>query len=111
MIKSINRYSFKVGYFVLLRLYRGFKVPGISGNLKIAQQYADPFKVLEKVGRLVYRLELPSSMNGIHPVISVAHLEPAPDPTQDPFQREFAQQIVLDSIPVPSSVHGTASGI
>lgn len=50
---------FKVGDFVLLRLHRGFNVPGIVGNTKLAQQYAGPFKALEKIGRLAYRLDPP----------------------------------------------------
>ncbi|KAI0996230.1 hypothetical protein K3495_g11949, partial [Podosphaera aphanis] len=90
---------FKVGDFVLLRLHRGFNVPGIAGNTKLAQQYAGPFKVLEKIGKLAYRLDLPPSLGSIHPVISVAHLEPAPNPADDPYNRSFAQGITLDAIP------------
>ena len=45
-----------------------------------------PFKVLKRVGRLAYQLELPANMR-IHDVISIAHLEPATDPAEDPYQR------------------------
>jgi uncharacterized protein (DUF2344 family) len=36
--------------------------------------------LVERIGRLAYRLDLPSSwtQKGIHPVISIAHLEPVP---------------------------------
>ncbi|KAI0996570.1 hypothetical protein K3495_g11614 [Podosphaera aphanis] len=67
---------FKPGDFVALRLHRGFNVPGLAGrNIKIEQQFAGPFRVLERMGRSTYRIDLPPSMRRIHPVISVVHLE------------------------------------
>jgi hypothetical protein len=52
---------FKPGDFVSLRLHRGYNVPGLKDrNVKIEQQFAGPFKVLERVGRLAYRIQLPS---------------------------------------------------
>ena len=78
---------FAPGQFVLLRLHRGYMIPGLKDrNKKIEQQFAGPFKVLERVGRLAYRIELPPSMK-IHPVISIAQLEKAPDFAKDPFNR------------------------
>ena len=37
------------------------------------------FKVLSKVSKLAYKLDLPPHIK-IHPVVSVIHLEPAPRP-------------------------------
>ena len=68
--------SFKPGDKVMLRLHRGYKVPG-QENRKFSHQREGPFKVLERVGSLAYRLELPPVYR-IHPVISVAHLEKLP---------------------------------
>ena len=76
---------FKVGDLVNLRLHRGFTIPGIL-HKKINQQFVGPFKVLQRVGKLAYKLELPPNMR-IHPVISVAHLEPATVPADDPWLR------------------------
>ena len=73
-----------VGAQVFLRLHHGYELPGIT-NKKLHQQRAGPFKVLEKVGSLAYRLELPPVMQ-IHPVISIAQLEPVPAAT-DPYSR------------------------
>ena len=39
------------------------------------------------MGKLAYELEIPKSW-GIHPVISVAHLEPATTQKNDPFHEE-----------------------
>ncbi|KAI2730630.1 hypothetical protein CBS147332_2482 [Penicillium roqueforti] len=44
---------------------------------KLAQRFVGRFKVLERVGRLAYKLELPEDW-AIHPVISVEYLEPDP---------------------------------
>lgn len=91
---------FNVGDYVSLRLHRGFNVPGLAGrNKKIEQQFAGPFRVLERVGKLAYRIDLPPSMNRIHPVISVAHLEPAPHPLEDPYNRPFSQTNIETLIP------------
>ena len=73
----------KEGSYAYLKLHHGYKIPGLT-NRKLSQQRAGPFKVLQKVGSLAYRLELPPTMR-IHPVISVAQLEPCPQ--GDPYDR------------------------
>jgi hypothetical protein len=90
---------FTPSQYVILRLYHGYNVPGLKGhNVKIEQQFAGPFKVLECIGRLVYCLQLPLSMK-IHPVISIAHLEPVLTPHKDPFKYPFSQTILEDPQP------------
>jgi hypothetical protein len=76
--------QFKPGDMVFLRLHQGYTVPSIRSK-KLAIQRCGPFKVVKKVGNLAYRLELPEDMK-IHPVISVAQLEPAPV-GPDPYDR------------------------
>ena len=79
---------FQVGDWVSLRLHKGYTVPGLKNrNHKIEQQFAGPFEVVEKINPLAYRIRLPPSMNQIHPVISIAHLEPAAPLQEDPYQR------------------------
>jgi len=87
--KRHQQIYFAVGDFVQLRLHKGYDIP--SNSRKLGQQYADPFRVLEKIGRLAYRLELPDHWR-FHPVFSVAHLEPVPDPDKDPFKRPRPDQ-------------------
>ena len=81
------RSSFRLQHsdLVNLRLHKGYRVPSITLK-KLGQQYIGPFKVLSRVGRLAYRLELPDVMR-IHDVISITYLEPATDPADDPYQR------------------------
>jgi transposase InsO family protein len=66
--------SFAVGDQVYLQLHKGYSIPTVV-NKKLSPQYAGPFEILERVGRLAYRLKLPQHWT-VHPVISIAHLEP-----------------------------------
>ena len=72
------------GSMVYLRLYHGYKIPGV--HHKYFNQRVGPFKVFEKVGKLVYRLDLPPNIR-IHPVVSMAQIEPAINPADDPYHR------------------------
>lgn len=77
----------KVGEYALLKLHKGYSIPSTIGvTKKLTQQYAGPFKVLAKVGRLAYKLKIPTHWT-IHPVFSIAQLEPCPPPEDDPFKR------------------------
>ena len=77
----------KIGDYAFLRLHKGYNIPANLGiTKKLSQQYVDPFKVLERVGRLAYRLDVPEDWR-VHPVFTVAQLEPAPAPEADPFNR------------------------
>ncbi|SLM33892.1 reverse partial [Lasallia pustulata] len=80
-----KKLDLKEGDLVYLRLHHGYNLPGM-GNRKLSNQQTGPFKIIKKVGSLAYKLELPRTMQ-IHPVISVAHLEPCPDPAKDPYNR------------------------
>lgn len=75
--------SLSKGDNAYLRLNHGYEIAGVS-NRKLHHQRVGPFKILDRVGPLAYRLELPPIMR-IHPVVSVAQLEPSPGP--DPYQR------------------------
>lgn len=73
----------RAGDYAFIRLHRGYDNPStrLLGR-KISQQYAEPFRILERIGRRAYRLELPTHWR-IHCVLSVAQssvaqLEPTP---------------------------------
>ena len=75
---------------VLLRLHKGYKIPATEGIItKLTQQYVGPFRIIERVGRLAYRLQIPHHWK-IHPVFTIAQLEPYT--TGDPFERELPPQ-------------------
>ena len=79
-----------VGDWALLRLHRGYSIPSAPSR-KLHQQFVGPFKVLEKVGRLAYRLDIPQHWK-VHNVFSIAMLEPAPPPGSDPYERPIPDQ-------------------
>lgn len=74
--------SFKVGDEVMLRLHNSYNIPEVA-NKKLSSQYTGRFKVLERIGKLAYRLDLPPHWR-INDVISIAHLEQA---HKDPYDR------------------------
>lgn len=75
----------RVGDLVFLRLYHGYTIPGLS-NRKLSFQRVGPFKVLNKIGKLAFKLELPPTMR-IHPVVSIEQLELSP--RNNPFERQY----------------------
>lgn len=82
--KSHKPLTVPKGSSVYLRLHNGYEIPDIR-NHKLHQQRAGPFKVLDKIGRLAYRLELPPVMR-MHPIVSITQLEPGPD-DENPYAR------------------------
>jgi hypothetical protein len=58
-----------------LRLFHGYK-PAAVGNKKLMKQHDGPVTILRRVGRFSYEIELPDRMKRIHPVVSIAQLEP-----------------------------------
>jgi Chromo (CHRromatin Organisation MOdifier) domain len=78
--------TFKPADLVYIRLAGsmepGYHLPHTISS-KLSQQRVGPFKVLERVGELAYKLKLPATWT-IHPVLSVAHLEKH---VVDTFQR------------------------
>ena len=41
---------------------------------KLSPRFIEPFKILERVGTVVYRLAFPSGMSGVHEVFHVSML-------------------------------------
>ena len=75
--------SVAVGEHVYLLLGEGYNIPGLI-NTKLHHQRIGPFKVLEKIGPLAYRLQPPPIMR-IYPLVSIAQIEPAKG--NDPYSR------------------------
>lgn len=89
----------KSGDFAYLTLNRGYRLPS-QPNRKLSQQRCGPFLIKRRVGRLAYELELPPAWR-VHPVVSVAQLEPAPA-EKDPYQRDrphHPDEVEVEEIP------------
>src|SRR6187551_1969632 len=67
--------SFAVGDFVYLKVspMRGVKRFNVKG--KLAPRFIGPFKILERMGEVAYRLELPETLAGVHDVFHVSQLK------------------------------------
>ena len=75
--------EFEVGDFVFLKVTpkRGVSRFGFRG--KLAPRYTGPFQVLERIGPVAYRLDLPSQLSHVHNVFHVSMLRKyEPDPSQ-----------------------------
>ena len=68
--------QFKVGDFVYLKLHP-YRLRSLARrNEKFSARYFSPYKVLQQIGPIAYKLELPSSAT-IHPVFHDSYLKQA----------------------------------
>ena len=57
-----------------LQPYKQMSLKQINTNNKLAPKYYGPYKVLQKIGSMDYKLELPSSSR-VHPIFHVSCLK------------------------------------
>jgi hypothetical protein len=56
-----------------LQLHRGYNILGLKDrNAKIEQQFVRPFEVLERIGRLAYKIRLPLTLK-FHITLAALH--------------------------------------
>ena len=73
--------EFEVGDHVFLKVMPKRGVVRFGKRGKLSPRFIGPFKILERVGTVAYRLELPPSMTGVHKVFHVSMLRKyTPDP-------------------------------
>ena len=68
--------TFDVGYWVFLWLqtYKQMSLNQAKKDNKVSSKYYGPYKVLQKIGTMAYKLELPTSLR-VHPVFHVSFLK------------------------------------
>ena len=74
-INIVVREVFDVGDWVFLRLqpYKHMSLKQANKDNKLSPKYYGPYKVLQKIGSIAYKLELPASSR-VHPVFHVSCL-------------------------------------
>jgi hypothetical protein len=67
--------QFEIGDHVYLKVspMKGMKRFGVKGRL--SPRYIGPFPILEKCGKVAYKLELPPSLAGVHDIFPVSQLK------------------------------------
>ncbi|GJW64545.1 hypothetical protein Tco_0116429 [Tanacetum coccineum] len=89
--------EFSVGDYVLLKVspWKGVVLFGKKG--KLAPRFVGPFKIVEKVGPVAYRLDFLEELNGVHDTFHVSNLKKRlADPTL---------QVPLDEIRVDAKLN------
>lgn len=89
-----------IGSFVNIKFSRsmekGYRPKNVNAP-KLGPQRGGRYQVLEKVGKLAYRLDLRDTLPGVHPVFSVEHLEPcAPHDNYDRKPIDVSPVLVND---------------
>ncbi|GKF89203.1 hypothetical protein Tco_0263166 [Tanacetum coccineum] len=67
--------EFKVGDRVMLKVSPWKEVVRFNKRGKLNLRYVRPFKVLAKVGKVAYRLELPQELSRVHHTFHVSNLK------------------------------------
>ncbi|KAI3802065.1 hypothetical protein L1987_30189 [Smallanthus sonchifolius] len=67
--------EFQVGDLVLLKVSPWKGVIRFGKKGKLAPRYVGPFKILERIGKVAYKLELPPSLANVHPTFHVSNLK------------------------------------
>ena len=66
--------EFDIGDYVLLKVSPWKGVVRFGKKRKLVPQYVGPFKILERIGKVTYRLELPEELSNVHPTFHVSNL-------------------------------------
>ncbi|GJW73996.1 putative reverse transcriptase domain-containing protein [Tanacetum coccineum] len=89
--------EFSVGDYVLLKVSPWKGVIHFGKKRKLAPRFVGPFEIVEKVGPVAYRLDLPEELNGVHDTFHVSNLKKClADPTL---------QVPLDEIRVDAKLN------
>ncbi|GJR07094.1 putative reverse transcriptase domain-containing protein [Tanacetum coccineum] len=89
--------KFSVGDYVLLKVLPWKGVVRFGKKGKLAPRFVRPFEILEKIGPVTYRLDLPVELNGVRDTFHVSNLKKClADPTL---------QVPLDEIRVDAKLN------
>ncbi|GJU04945.1 hypothetical protein Tco_1121375 [Tanacetum coccineum] len=89
--------EFEVGDRVFLKVTPWKGVVHFGKKGKIAPRYVRPFKILERIGLVAYRLRLPKELNSVHDTFHVSNLKK--------YLADANLHVSLDEIKVDKTLH------
>lgn len=67
--------EFNVGDYMFLKVLLMREIMRLGKKGKLSPTYIGPFKILERLGEVAYKLVLPPDFSGVHPVFYVSMLK------------------------------------
>ncbi|KAD4385772.1 hypothetical protein E3N88_25941 [Mikania micrantha] len=95
--KRTKPLEFEVNDMVLLKVSPWKGVVRFGRKGKLAPRYVGPFKILERIGKVAYKLELPSELSNVHPTFHVSNLRKC--------LTDQDLQVQLDDIRIDDTMH------
>ncbi|KAD3640089.1 hypothetical protein E3N88_29312 [Mikania micrantha] len=89
--------EFQVDEMVLLKVSPWKGVARFGKKGKLALRYAGPFKILERIGKVAYKLEFPPELSNVNPTFHVSNLKK--------FLADQDLQVPLDDIRIDDTMH------
>ncbi|XP_070040529.1 uncharacterized protein [Nicotiana tomentosiformis] len=68
-------FSFMVGEKVLLKVSPMKGIMRFGKKEKLSLRFIGPFEMLERIGEVAYKLALPPSLSGVHPIFHMSILQ------------------------------------
>ncbi|GJT31064.1 putative reverse transcriptase domain-containing protein [Tanacetum coccineum] len=97
--------EFSVGDYVLLKVSPWKGVVRFGKKGKLAPRFVGPFEIIEKVGPVVYRIDLPKELNGVHDTFHVSNLQKClADPTMQVHLDEIRVDAKLNFVEEPVEI-------
>ncbi|GJT30442.1 hypothetical protein Tco_0910717, partial [Tanacetum coccineum] len=75
LVQEMTDKVFEVGDRVMLKVLPWKGVIRFGKKGKLALRYVGPFKILERIGPVAYRLRLPEELSGVHDTFHVSNLK------------------------------------
>nr|GEV39094.1 putative reverse transcriptase domain-containing protein [Tanacetum cinerariifolium] len=97
--------EFSVGEYVLLKVSPWKGVVRFGKKGKLAPRFVGPFEIIEKVGPMAYRLDLPEELNGVYNTFHVSNLKKClADPTLQVPLDEIRFDVKLNFVEEPMGI-------
>ncbi|GKC03510.1 hypothetical protein Tco_0995120, partial [Tanacetum coccineum] len=97
--------EFSVGDYVLLKVSPWKGVVRFGKKGKLAPRFVGPFEIVEKVGHVAYRLDLPEELKDVHDTFHVSNLKKClADPTLQVHLDEIRVEAKLKFLEVPVEI-------